>query len=167
MSSTAIEQSVISSLQATGVSYEIIDIDPKYADTLEFCRQYDYRVEECGNTIIVRSKRGEKKFSACIVRGSDRLDVNRKVKALMQVSRLSFASVDETRELTDMEIGGVTPFDLPKNVVTYVDAKVMQLESVFLGSGSRSSKIKISPSVFEQLLNTEIIEGLSLSPKSD
>ena len=165
MSSTAIEQTVISSLQATGASYQILDIDPKYADTLEFCKQYDYRVEECGNTIIVRSKRGEKKFSACVVRGSDRLDVNRRVKALMQVSRLSFASSDETRELTGMEIGGVTPFDLPNDIVIYVDAKVMQLDSVILGSGSRSSKIKVAPSVFEQLLNTEIIEGLSLSPE--
>ena len=153
MSSTAIEQTVISSLQATGASYQIIDIDPKYADTLEFCKQYDYRVEECGNTIIVRSKRGEKKFSACVV------------KALMQVSRLSFASSDETRELTGMEIGGVTPFDLPNDIVIYVDAKVMQLDSVILGSGSRSSKIKVAPSVFQQLLNTEIIEGLSLSPE--
>ena len=167
MNSTTIEQTVISSLQATGVPYQVIEIDPKYADTLEFCEQYDYRVEECGNTIIVRSKRGEKKFSACVVLGSDRLDVNRKVKALMQVSRLSFASADETRELTGMEIGGVTPFNLPKDIAIYVDAKVMQLDSVILGSGSRASKITVAPSVFEQLLNTEIIEGLSLSPEPD
>ena len=167
MNSTTIEQTVISSLQATGVSYQVIDIDPKYADTLEFCEQYDYRVEECGNTIIVRSKRGEKKFSACVVLGSDRIDVNRRVKALMQVSRLSFASADDTRELTGMEIGGVTPFNLPTDIVIYVDAKVMQLESVILGSGSRSSKIKVAPSVIEQLLNSEIIEGLSLSPEPD
>ena len=165
MNSTTIEQTVISSLQATGVSYEVIDIDPKYADTLEFCEQYDYRVEECGNTIIVRSKRGEKKFSACVVLGSDRIDVNRRVKALMQVSRLSFASADDTRELTGMEIGGVTPFNLPTDIAIYVDAKVMQLDSVILGSGSRASKITVAPSVFEQLLNTEIIEGLSLSPE--
>ena len=167
MNSTTIEQTVISSLQATGVPYPVIEIDPKYADTLEFCEQYDYRVEECGNTIIVRSKRGEKKFSACVVLGSDRLDVNRKVKALMQVSRLSFASADETRELTGMEIGGVTPFNLPTDIAIYVDAKVMQLDSVILGSGSRASKITVAPSVFEQLLNTEIIEGLSLSPEPD
>ncbi len=167
MNSTTIEQTVISSLQATGVPYQVIEIDPKYADTLEFCEQYDYRVEECGNTIIVRSKRGEKKFSACVVLGSDRLDVNRKVKALMQVSRLSFASADETRELTGMEIGGVTPFNLPTDIAIYVDAKVMQLDSVILGSGSRASKITVAPSVFEQLLNTEIIEGLSLSPEPD
>ena len=125
MNSTTIEQTVISSLQATGVPYQVIEIDPKYADTLEFCEQYDYRVEECGNTIIVRSKRGEKKFSACVVLGSDRLDVNRKVKALMQVSRLSFASADETRELTGMEIGGVTPFNLPTDIAIYVDTKAV------------------------------------------
>jgi prolyl-tRNA editing enzyme YbaK/EbsC (Cys-tRNA(Pro) deacylase) len=38
----------------------------------------------------------------------------------------------------------------------------MELEYVILGSGSRSSKIKVSPSVLRKLTNVEIVEGLSL-----
>ena len=75
-----------------GVSYEIIEIDPAFADTTLFCREYGYSLESCGNTIVVASKREPRQFSACVVRGSDRLDVNRTVKRLMNVSRLSFAS---------------------------------------------------------------------------
>jgi prolyl-tRNA editing enzyme YbaK/EbsC (Cys-tRNA(Pro) deacylase) len=110
----------------------------------------------------VASKRSEKKFAACLVRASDRLDVNKRVRTLMGVSRLSFASAEETRELTGMEIGGVTPFALSEDLRIYVDTKVMELEYVILGSGSRSSKIKVSPSVLRKLTNVEIVEGLSL-----
>ena len=59
---------------------------------------------------MVASKRGQKKHCACIVAATDRLDVNKRVKGLMEVSRASFAGADETMEITGMMIGGVTPF---------------------------------------------------------
>lgn len=157
-----IDESVVNVLNATGVPYKVVEIDPAYADTAQFCEKYGYPLENSGNTIIITSKRGEKKFAACLVRASDRLDVNKRVRGLMGVSRLSFASAEDTSELTGMEIGGVTPFALPDNIPIYVDAKIMELEYVILGSGSRSSKIEMSPSVFRELPNVEIVEGLSL-----
>ena len=50
--------------------------------------------------------------------------MNRRVKGLMEVSRASFASADETMELTGMMIGGVTPFGLPDDLPIYADAKL-------------------------------------------
>jgi prolyl-tRNA editing enzyme YbaK/EbsC (Cys-tRNA(Pro) deacylase) len=47
--------------------------------------------------------------------------------------------------------------DLP----IWVDEKLMAREWVILGSGSRSSKIKISPEVFGRLANATIDPGLS------
>ena len=60
-----------------------------------------------------------------------------------------------------MMIGGVTTFALPKEIPLYVDAKVMDLDTVILGSGSRSSKIRVAPAVFH-LISAQVIEGLSL-----
>jgi prolyl-tRNA editing enzyme YbaK/EbsC (Cys-tRNA(Pro) deacylase) len=37
----------------------------------------------------------------------------------------------------------------------------MYRNSIVLGGGNRSSKIKISPKIFQQTLNTEIVEGLA------
>ncbi len=157
-----IETRVVEVLDGLGVEYEVVRIDPQYADTAEFCAEYGYEVGECGNTIVVASKRPRGRHSACIVRGSDRLDVNRTVKRIMGVSKLSFASAQDTAELTGMEIGGVTPFALPKDIPIYVDEGVMSLDHVILGSGSRSSKIKASPGVLRKLPNAEIVAGLSL-----
>ena len=163
LSSEEIETNLKETLRNLEVIYEWIEVDPKYADTAEFCERYGFTMEESGNTIIVASKRGEKKFAACIVLGTDRLDVNKKVRNLMQVSRLSFANSENTMELTGMMIGGVTPYMLPDSIPLYIDSKIMDLESIILGGGSRSGKLRLSPKELLKIPSAEIIEGLSQS----
>ena len=163
---TDIEDTVKAALQGLGVAFEIIEIDPAYADTADFCAHYGYSLDVCGNTIIVGSKREPRQYSACVVRGSDRLDVNKAVRKLMGVSRLSFASAQETQALTGMALGGVTVFALPKGLPVYVDEKLMALDYVVLGSGSRSSKVKVSPNVFRVLPGATIVRGLALPPRT-
>ena len=152
---------VVTVLNAIGVEYEIIECDPDFADTAAFCEKYGYPVDNCGNAIVVASKREPVQFATCIVKGTSRLDVNKTVRKLMGVPKASFASPEQTVELTGMMIGGVTPFALPPDVPIYADDKLMALDYVILGSGSRSSKVKIVPQVFDVLTNTQIISGLS------
>ena len=155
------EQMVISIVNALGVPYELITLDPTYADTAVFCEKYGYPLAQSGNTIIVASKKEPKKFAACVVLAHTQLDVNRRVRQLLGVSKVSFATADEMRVVTGMEVGGVTPFGLPAEWPLYVDKRVMELEWVILGGGGRESKIKISPMVFTRL-GAEIIAGLGL-----
>ena len=145
------------------VDYQWIEVDPEYADTAICCEKYGFEISNTGNTIIVASKRGEKKYSACIVRGTEKLDVNRKVRELMGVSRLSFANADDTLDLTQMMIGGVTPFGLPESLPIYIDEVIMGLEYVILGAGSRSAKLIISPESLLKIPNTNVIKDLSVS----
>ena len=160
--SADIEAQVVSTLDRLGISHELIRIDPDFADTAEFCEKYGYTLEGSGNTIIVASKRGAKKYCACIVQGSARLDVNKTVKRLMGVSRASFASAEETMELTGMMIGGVTAFALPEDLPVFVDEKLLSQESIILGSGSRLSKIKVAPQDISKIPGAQFIDGLSL-----
>jgi prolyl-tRNA editing enzyme YbaK/EbsC (Cys-tRNA(Pro) deacylase) len=80
----------------------------------------------------------------------------------MGVSRLSFATAEETMALTGMAIGGVTVFALPPDLPIYVDGALMGLDYVILGGGNRSTKIKISPDVFARLPGTQVITGLAV-----
>ncbi len=157
-----IEARVIATLDGLGVPYEMLPCDPDFADTARFCEKYGYALESCGNTIIVGSKKEPKQYAACVVGGASRLDVNHKVRELMDNAKLSFAPAEETMALTGMMIGGVTVFALPPDLPIYVDEKLMTLDFVILGSGTRSSKVKAPPEVFRHLANAMIIQGLSL-----
>lgn len=160
--SREIEERVTSFLDSIGADYEIVEIDPDFADTLNFCEKYGFPIETSGNTIIVASKRGQKKHSASVVRADKRLDVNRKVCKLMDIKRASFAKAEETVELTGMMIGGVTCLALPPDMPIYVDASLLDQPYVILGGGSRSTKIKADPSVLTKIPNATIIDDLTL-----
>ena len=160
-----VEQKVIRVLDGLGVTYEVVEIDPAYADTAQFCERYGFAMEQSGNTIIVASKREPKQYAACVVTANRRLDVNHAVRKLMGVPRLSFATAEETRALTGMMIGGVTVFALPDDLPIYVDETLLECEAVILGGGSRSVKIKVGPEVFSRLPGASIVAGLSEPPR--
>ncbi|HWP37995.1 MAG TPA: YbaK/EbsC family protein, partial [Gemmatimonadales bacterium] len=117
--------------------------------------------DHAANTILVASKKEPRQYAACVVKATTRLDVNHAVRRLMNVSRVSFASAAETMALTGMMLGGVTVFALPEGLPIYVDERVMALDWIILGSGSRSSKIRTSPEVFRRLPGATIVAGLA------
>jgi prolyl-tRNA editing enzyme YbaK/EbsC (Cys-tRNA(Pro) deacylase) len=158
---TDVDRQVSEVLDRLGVPYEVMQIDPDFADTAAFCEKYGIPLEKSANTIIVASKKEPKQYCACVVKATTRLDVNHAVKRLMGVSRVSFASADETKALTGMMIGGVTLFALPPDLPIYVDDKLMSLDWVIVGGGSRSTKIKTSPEVFRRVPNATIVEALA------
>ena len=148
-------------LKDYNIAHEIIEIDPDFADTAAFCDKYNYPIENSGNTIIVASKKEPKSYVACLVLASYKLDVNKRVKKLMEVSKVSFASAEDTKNLTGMMIGGVTIFGLPNNLPIYLDDKLFGLDYLIVGSGSRSTKVKINPEELKKIPNTIVISDLS------
>ena len=158
-----IERKVASALEGLGAACEVMRIDPEFADTAAFCEKYGVPADHSGNTIIVASKKEPKRYCACLVLATTRLDVNHTVRRLLDVSRVSFATADETMELTGMMIGGVTLLALPPELPIYVDEGIMALDYVILGGGSRSSKLKIVPDVLRRVPNLTVVPGLALA----
>ena len=164
MTDAALAERIRATLDASGVGYEILPCDPDLADTAVFCERYGYPPERSANTILVKAKTGGERFVACVVLAHTRLDVNRTVRKRLGARRVSFASADETRAATGMEIGGVTPIALPDGLEIWIDARIMACEWVILGGGDRSSKIRVSPALFERMPGASVIEGLALDP---
>ena len=152
---------VLATLQSLGIEHEVMECDPELADTALFCEHYNIPPEVSANVIIAAGKSDPRQYAACVLLATTRLDVNKCVRKKMGVKKCSFASAEETKALTGMEIGGVTALGLPESLPLMVDSKVMQCDYIILGGGSRSIKIKISPAVFELTPNTEIVEGLA------
>ncbi len=165
---TELEQRVLAAVDATGAPYEVIEIDPDHADTAVFCEEYGYPPETSGNCILVASRTEQPVLAACVALATTKLDVNKRVRKLLGVRKLSFAPAELTRDATGMEIGGVTPFGLPATqphhdapLPLYVDARIGALERVIVGGGSRRLKLSVAPAALTAI-GGELVEDLAL-----
>jgi prolyl-tRNA editing enzyme YbaK/EbsC (Cys-tRNA(Pro) deacylase) len=155
---------LVAALAPLGVEYELFACDPALADTAAFCAAYGFAPEEAANTILVIGKSDPPRYAACVVLSPNRLDVNRTVRDRLGTRKASFAPSEATREITGMEIGGVTVFGLPPELPIWVDARVIQQKRIVLGGGSRSWKVIASPSILLALPGVEVVEGLATDP---
>ena len=162
LTSEQIETLVRGELARLEIPFEVIVCRPDQADTAVFCEVFGIAPEASVNTILVASKKQPKVYAACLVLATTRLDVNHAVRRLMSVKRLSFASAEQTMELTGMMVGGVTPFGLPEGLPLYIDRRVMGRPSVVIGGGSRSCKIRLAPAVLEKLPQAHVVDDLAL-----
>lgn len=149
-------------LDRLGVAYEVMACDPALADTAAFIEAYGVPADRSANTIVVAAKGADRRHVACVLLATTSLDVNNVVRRAMGVRRASFAAADPVRELTGMEIGGVTPFGLPDGLPVLVDARVLQPDSIVLGGGNRSSKLRLSPSALHALPSVRVVDGLAI-----
>ncbi len=166
MSVALLPSKVAAALESTGMPFRVVECDPDYADTFPYCEKYGVALEDAANTILVASKRPRGKMAACVLLATTRLDVNHRVKQVMGVSRLSFATAELTREVTGMEIGGVNPFGLEGDLPLLIDAAVMERPEVLLGAGVRTAKIFAHPKILSLLPNASVVEGLAYSTEA-
>lgn len=148
-------------LEQSGLEFEVWPCDPELADTARYCEHYGVALENSANAILVRSKSGERKYVLCVLLATHRLNTNHTVRKKLGARKVSFASAEETREITGMEIGGVTPLCLPDKLPIWIDASVMDCDYVVLGGGNRSSKIKVDPRILLQHAAAEVVPALA------
>jgi prolyl-tRNA editing enzyme YbaK/EbsC (Cys-tRNA(Pro) deacylase) len=161
-----VDPSVLQSMEKHGVVFEEMACDPDLADTAAFCEAYGIPLDRSANTILVASRRPEGHVVACLVPATTRLDVNGLVRQRMGVRKASFADAETTREMTGMEIGGVTIFGLPPEIPVWVDSRVLDKDWVVIGAGSRTAKIRLDPGQLRGLDGFEIVDDLGRIPSS-
>jgi hypothetical protein len=87
------------------VAYEVLPCDPDMADTAAFCAHYGFAIEQAANTILVASKKiAPPKYAACVLLGTTRLDVNKKVSELLAVCRRPRSMTMATSRWVTMQI---------------------------------------------------------------
>ena len=148
-------------MRSHGIIYEEMPCDPALADTAQFCEAYGVPLERSANTILVASRRPEGHMVACLVLATTRLDVNGVVRRRMGVKKASFANADQTREVTGMEIGGVTIFGLPDEVPVWVDSRALENDWIVIGAGTRSAKLRLDPAQLAGLEGFEVVPDLA------
>lgn len=148
-------------LDNCGIEYRVFECDAELADTAVFCEHYKFELDVTANTIIAASKSDPVKYACGVILATTKLDVNKKVCGLLGVKRASFASAEQTLDLTGMQIGGVTPFGLP-DIPIYLDSRLMECGELVLGGGNRTTKIILAPAELKKLPKSEVIDALAL-----
>ncbi len=164
MSESMETDAVTGQLDELGLSYEVVPCDPDLADTAEFCTAYGYAMEDSANAIVVAGKADPTVFVMCLVLANTRLDVNKVVRKKLGVRKCSFASADQTRDITGMEIGGVTPFGSTTALPLWIDSRVMEREKLIIGGGSRDRKLLVPPQTLAGHPGAETVEDLAKEP---
>jgi len=152
---------VLQQLDGLGLVYEIVDCDPELADTAAFCEAYGYSAEDSANAIVVAGKADPPIFTMCLVLADSRLDVNKVVRKKLGTRKCSFASADQTIEMTGMQIGGVTPFGTAQPLPLWIDSRVMERELLIIGGGTRDRKLLVPPATLAGHPGAEVVEGLA------
>ena len=155
---------VLAHLETLGVEYQLLECDPDFADTANFCERYGYSMDASANAICVIGKSPQRPMACCVVLASTRLDVNGTVRRRLGVRKASFADAASTVERTGMMIGGVTPFGLPDDLPVWIDARVMDCDEVIIGGGSRDCKILCPPASLLAIDSAEVVDNLAKPP---
>ncbi|EFL30671.1 YbaK/prolyl-tRNA synthetase associated region [Streptomyces viridochromogenes DSM 40736] len=142
-----------------------VDTEPEWADTATFVEHYGRDLlERSANCVVVAGKRGgEATLAACVVLSTARVDVNNAVRRQLGARKASFAAMDTATGETGMEYGGITPLGLPGDWPVLVDAAVVDLPYVLVGSGRRRGKLLVPGKAFAELPGAVVLEGLGLA----
>jgi prolyl-tRNA editing enzyme YbaK/EbsC (Cys-tRNA(Pro) deacylase) len=141
----------------------VAEIDPALADTAAFCARYGVSLEESANCVVIAARRGGGTgYAACVVTATTRADVNGLVRRHLGARKASFGPVETVTALTGMEYGGITPIGLPTGWPVLVDAAVVKLGSIVVGSGIRGSKLRLPGRLLADLPGAEVLPDLGV-----
>jgi prolyl-tRNA editing enzyme YbaK/EbsC (Cys-tRNA(Pro) deacylase) len=65
------------------------------------------------------------------------------IAAEVGASTAAFADADTVREATGYAIGGVSPFDLPANLVVLIDDSLLRFDEVYTAGGTPQSMVRM------------------------
>jgi prolyl-tRNA editing enzyme YbaK/EbsC (Cys-tRNA(Pro) deacylase) len=152
---------VAACLKKFGIVGRVLECDPAFADTAAFCARYGFSLQQSANTIIVALKGDPVTYVCCVLTATAKRDVNQKLRSLTG-KKGSFASFEQTMQLTSMEIGGVTAIGI-ESIPLFVDNAVFLSKEIVLGGGNRVTKLLLAPDELRKLPGIKIVENLGIS----
>jgi prolyl-tRNA editing enzyme YbaK/EbsC (Cys-tRNA(Pro) deacylase) len=96
-------------------------------------------------------------FILCVVPGDRRIDW-KKLKELLKVKEIRFATEDEAEDITGVKMGSVPPFGNILNLDTYFDKKLLENEFINFNPGSTVHSIQMQMTDLIILVNPTVVD---------
>ena len=114
-----------------------------------------YTLEQGTKALIVKTDIG---FVQVVVPGDKRFS-NKKLRKVLQVKGIAFATPEELSDITNGVLpGAVPPFGTLFNLPVYVDTGVFDNETIVFSCGERTASIAMPSSAYKRLVNPTILD---------
>ncbi len=147
------------SLDAAGIAYAILVHEQNISTSQDGVQTGLGDLSAMAPTFILRTEAG---YLAAIIRGDTRLSY-KKIKRELGLKNVSLAAPEQVRELTGAEVGHVSLVN--PGLKTIIDARVLEAETVYGGTGEPNSTLKISPQDMVTITQARVFEFAE--PKRD
>jgi Cys-tRNA(Pro)/Cys-tRNA(Cys) deacylase len=129
-------------LRDGGVAFRVHEHAP-VATVAEILEALPFPAEQHVKTLAFDTGDG---IALAALRGGDRLQFGKLARALgVRRDRLTPLSPEHVRERLGLEPGGVCPFVDREDVAVVLDARVLELERAFCGSGRNDATLELGP----------------------
>lgn len=98
------------------------------------------RVKDIGKSIVFGNAL---KAVVAVLPGDKKVNAAN-LAALLEVENLSTLNADQVKEVTGFNIGGVSPFALPKEISIVIDSSLLESDVCFVAAGHPKAVVKTS-----------------------
>ena len=144
-------QAIIALLQDKGVPFKQLEHEPVFTSQ-QAAAVRGLTLEQGAKSLLFKTKQG---FVLVVLPGDKRVD-SKRLKKLLDVSDVRFASPEEVKTQMGCEIGACYPFGLVAGLRTIVDASLSNQDTISFNPGRHDRSIKIAFSDYVRLANPEI-----------
>lgn len=140
---------------ANGTWFEVFIHEPVRTSEEASKIRHGYTIKNGAKALILKTELG---FVMIVVPGDAKFD-KVKVKTLLKIKDLRFATEDEVGDITDgVLVGGVPPFGSAFGLKTYVDPAVLKNEKIIFNCADRTVSVGMLSSQYTLIENPEIVD---------
>jgi Ala-tRNA(Pro) deacylase len=120
--------------------------------------RHGYVLHQGAKALIIRVKKGsEKNFIMVVIPGDAKFDPG-KLKKVLGVKDMRFATEEEVSEITGgIQVGGVPPFGTLFGLSVYVDESVMVNEKIIFNAGDRRFSVGMKSEDYNNITNPTVV----------
>lgn len=144
---------IISLLNKNNIRYEELEHEPIYT-TEDAAMVKGLSLESGAKSILLKAKND---YILVVVSGSDRID-SKKLKKILSIKDLRFASPAEVKDKMGCIIGACFPFGSIINIQTYMDEHLLKHSTISFSPGAHDKSIKLLLSDYLLIENPQVVD---------
>jgi prolyl-tRNA editing enzyme YbaK/EbsC (Cys-tRNA(Pro) deacylase) len=148
---------IINLLTSQNVWFETFEHEPVITSHEAAQTRSNYTLSQGAKSLILRIKKGsDKKFVMLVLPGDVRFD-DTKIKNLLDVIDIRFATPEEVSQITDGVLpGGIPPFGNLFNLEVFTDPILFENEKIIFNAGDRRFSVAMKSEDYKNIVNPQI-----------